>query len=94
MGTGRYQLLKKTERRQHLLLDPDFEFDVMPFGLCNTPATFQTTMDSVLAGLKWNMYTCLVYLDDVLVFFRSFDEHLARLEDVFKRFRRGNLKLN
>ena len=63
----------------------------MPFGLCNTPATFQRTMDSVLAGLKWN--TCLVYLDDVLVFFRSFDELLARLEDVFKRFRRGNLKL-
>ena len=39
-----------------------FEFNVMPFGLCNAPATFQRLMDSVLAGLKWS--TCLVYLDD------------------------------
>ena len=42
-----------------------FEFKVMPFGLCNGPATFQCLMDAVLAGLQWK--TCLVYLDDVVI---------------------------
>ena len=42
-----------------------FQFRVMPFGLCNTPATFQRLMDLVLAGLQWSH--CLVYLDDVVV---------------------------
>ncbi len=42
-----------------------FEFNVMPFGLCNAPATFQRLMDAVLAGLKWT--TCLVYLDDIII---------------------------
>ena len=40
-----------------------FEFNVMPFGLCNAPATFQRLMNSILAGLQWT--TCLVYIDDM-----------------------------
>ena len=51
-----------------------FEFKVMPFGLCNVPATFQKLMDLVLSGLQW--VSCLVYLDDVVVFGKSFEEHL------------------
>ena len=46
-----------------------FEFTVMPFGLCNAPATFQRYMDMILVGLQWNR--CLVYLDDVVII----DEH-------------------
>ena len=41
-----------------------FEFNVMPFGLCNAPATFQRLMDSILAGLHWR--SCLVYIDDIV----------------------------
>ena len=68
-----------------------FEFKVMPFGLCNAPATFQRLMDLVLAGLQWEH--CLVYLDDVIVFGRNFPEHLKNLQMVFERLRQAGLKL-
>ena len=48
-----------------------FQFRVMPFGLCNAPATFQRLMDLVLSGLQWSQ--CLVYLDDIIVLGRSFE---------------------
>ena len=67
------------------------EFQVMPFGLCNAPGTFQRLMEFVLAGLQWQ--TCLVYLDDVIVYGRDFDEHLKRLREVFERLRQAGLKL-
>ena len=68
-----------------------FEFKTMPFGLCNTPATFQRLMDLVLAGLQ--MEHCLVYLGDVIVIGRSFAEHLQNLQAVFQRLRQAGLKL-
>ena len=49
----------------------------MPFGLCNAPATFQ-----VLAGLQWTI--CLVYLDDVIVTGKTFEEHLDHLGGVLQ----------
>ena len=55
----------------------------MPFGLCNAPATFQRMMNCILAGI--NGISCLVYLDDIIVFSRSFKEHLQDLEQVFSR---------
>ena len=68
-----------------------YEFKVMPFGLCNAPATFQRLMDMVLAGLQWT--SCLVYLDDVIVPGKTFSEHLNFLRDVFGRIREAGLKL-
>ena len=68
-----------------------FEFRVMPFGLCNAPATFQQLMDLVLAGLLWSH--CLVYVDDVIILGRDFAEHTANLRSVFQRLRDANLKL-
>ncbi|KZS10218.1 Uncharacterized protein APZ42_025366 [Daphnia magna] len=68
-----------------------FEFKVMPFGLTNAPATFQRMMDVVLAGLKWN--SCLVYLDDIVVFALAVTQHLERLESVLQRIERAGLKL-
>ena len=47
-----------------------FEFKVMPFGLCNAPATFQRLMDMVLAGVKWSI--CLVYIDDIVIMGKTF----------------------
>ena len=68
-----------------------FEFDVMPYGLCNSPSTFQRLMDFLLAGLNWKM--CLVYMDDICIFASSFETHIERLNEVFEQLKRANLKL-
>ena len=68
-----------------------FEFNVMPFGLTNAPATFQRLMECILAGLSGEQ--CLIYLDDVIIFSATFEEHLERLGSVFERFRSAGLKL-
>ena len=68
-----------------------FEFKVMPFGLCNAPATFQRLMDLVLAGVQWSH--CLVYMDDIIVVGRSFKDHLQNLSVVLQRLKEANLRL-
>lgn len=68
-----------------------FEYTTMPFGLCTAPATFQRVMELALSGLQWN--TCLIYLDDVIVFASSLPEMITRLRDVLSRIRKAGLKL-
>jgi len=68
-----------------------FRFPKMPFGLCNAPATFQRLMDTVLAGLDFEI--CLAYLDDIIVFSRDAKSHLALLTQLFQKLREANLKL-
>lgn len=68
-----------------------YQFTVMPFGLCNAPATFERLMERVLHGLQWD--TLLIYLDDVIIFSHSIEEGMERLEEVLQRFRGANLKL-
>jgi hypothetical protein len=60
-------------------------------GLCNAPSQFQRLMDLVLAGLTYA--SCLVFLDDIICFSRSFEEHLKRLGTIFERLAQANLKL-
>ena len=66
-----------------------YEWLVMPFGMSNSPATFQRLMDAVFAGLKWR--NLLVYIDDIIVFSSNFDEHLLDLKEVFERMKKANL---
>ena len=68
-----------------------YEFTVMPFGLSNAPATFQRVMEQVLAGLPWQV--CLVYLDDIIVYGQTLDEHRENLRKVFQCIREAGLKL-
>ena len=63
----------------------------MPFGLCNTPVTFQHLMQNTLGEL--NLTYCVIYLDDVIVFGHSEEEHLEHLHVMFGHFREYNLKL-
>ena len=68
-----------------------FEFNVMPFGLGNAPATFQHLMRVVLNDIKWD--GVLSYLDDTIVYARTFDEYLRNLDLVLSRLELHGLTL-
>lgn len=69
-----------------------FEFTRMPFGLCNAPATFQRLMDRVLGDSRWSHAMC--YLDDIVIYSRSLEEHASHLEDVLGRLKAAGITLN
>ena len=68
-----------------------YECDTMPFGATNAPATFQRLMHDCLGDL--NMNWCIVYLDDIIIFSDTKEEHLKRLEAVFQKLSAAGLKL-
>ena len=68
-----------------------YEYDTMPFGATNAPATFQRLMHDCLGEL--NMNWCIVYLDDIIIFSDTKEEHLKRLEAVFQKLCAAGLKL-
>lgn len=68
-----------------------FQWNVMPFGLTNGLASFTRLMNLALSGLTWTH--CLVYLNDIIVWAPTFEEHIHRLRLVFNRIRAAGLKL-
>ena len=68
-----------------------YEFNVLPMGLCNAPASFQRMMEMCM-GERY-LDSCLVFLDDVIVFSKSFEEHLTRLDGVLQKLHEAGLKL-
>ena len=68
-----------------------FECDHMPFGLCNTPSTFQRLMQNCLGELNLTYY--LIYLDNIIIFLQMAEEHLYHLHVIFDQFREHNLKM-
>ena len=70
-----------------------YQFKIMPFGLCNAPiaSTFERLMENVLSGLQFE--TLLVYLDDIIIPCKDFEQGLQRLEMVFQWLRQAGLKL-
>ena len=68
-----------------------YEWNVMPMGLTNAPATFQRMMDLVLAGYKWQF--CLVYLDDIIVFSPTWERHAYDLHRVLQRLSTARLRI-
>ena len=67
------------------------QYTAMPFGLTNAPATFQRLMERVLSHMNWK--DCLVYIDDVLIWSQTFQEHLEKLESVFCAFEKAGLRI-
>ena len=68
------------------------QFRKLGFGMCNAPATFQRLMELILGGLSWT--EALTYLDDVIVFNSSFEQHMSSLTEVLQRLQQAGLKLN
>ena len=67
-----------------------FEFNRMPFGLCNAPGTFQRLMERMFGDQRFQ--SVLLYLDDIIVFSSTVRQHLERLEEVFSRLDQQGLK--
>ena len=94
MASGYYQV-KLDEKDKHKTVFITkyglFQYTKLPFGLCNSPATFSRVIQLVLQGLSWK--ECLAYLDDIVVLGTNFEDHMQTLIRVFTRFKQYNLKL-
>lgn len=94
LASGFHQIEMNPEDKQKTAFSTPlghYEFNRMPFGLKNAPATFQRLMNTVLAGLQG--IDCFVYLDDIVIYGKSLSEHNERLTKIFEKLRTHNLKL-
>ena len=64
---------------------------LLPFGLTNVPATFQRLMESCFGELHLDW--CIIYLDDIVIFSKTPDDHITRLEGVFEKLAKAGFKL-
>ncbi|MHB1865753.1 MAG: retropepsin-like aspartic protease/reverse transcriptase, partial [Candidatus Saccharimonadales bacterium] len=88
MITGYWQVELSEEDREKTAFITKlglFEYLRMPFGLTNAPATFQRLVDFLLRGMHW--VNALDYLDDIIIYTKTFEEHLIALDALFKRMR-------
>jgi hypothetical protein len=69
-----------------------WQFRRLPMGLSNSPATFQRCMDEVLGDLKWKI--CLCYFDDIIVFSKTFEEHVKHIQMVLDRLMAAGLTIH
>ena len=95
LNSGFWQVLMDKESKQYTAFTLGsmglYECESMPFGLCNTPPTFQRLMQNCLGEL--NLTYSLIYLDDMIVFLETPEEHLQRMHVVLDHLREHSLKL-
>ena len=95
MSGGFYQVPMEESSQDYTAFSTpfgSFKWLSMPMGLTGSPPTFQCLVEKVLVGLTWKI--CVAYLDDVIIFSSTPEEHLERLRFVFQRLRAHNLKIN
>jgi len=68
-----------------------YQYKRMPFGLTNAPAKFHRALDIILAGVKWQ--SCLIYLEDVIVYSRTEEEHIGLVDHVPRLLREAGVTL-
>ena len=89
-GYWQIELAEQDRHKTAFITDEGlFEWNVMAFGLKNSPSWFQETMSKVLDGLPFSR----VYIDDVIIFSATPEEHINHLQAVFDRLRQYNLRL-
>ena len=71
--------------------DGHFQFKQMPFGLCNAPAVFMRLMHGIMAGIMWKY--CLPYMDDIMIYSKTFEDHLEHVGEVLDRLIAAGLTL-
>lgn len=94
LTSGFFQIPLKTEdvpKSAFVCKYGQFEMLRMPFGLNNSSNTFQRTMELALQGLQWE--TCIIYIDDVIVYGKTFKDHMERVQEVLERLQAAGLKL-
>ena len=94
LRSGFYQIAMHPEDKEKTAFIVEFglfQFTRLSMGLTNSASSFQRVLDRVLAPLKYN--SCLVYIDDIVVFAKTFDEHLVKLRNVFKHLEEAGLVL-
>ena len=79
------------EKTAFTVEDGHYEYVRMPFDLKNAPATFQCLMDRIL--MKYLHKVCFVFMDDILIFSKSLQEHLQHLELIFEELKQYGLKI-
>lgn len=94
MASGYFQVPMKKEdklKTSFTSYHGQYQFTRMAFGLVTAPSTYQRMMDQVLAGLKWQ---CLaVYLDDVIIHSKTFEEHLTDITATLSRLKEANIQV-
>ena len=93
-GYHQVEILEEHKERTAFTVGPlgFYEFNRLPFGLSNSPATYQRLMENCLGDLHLNI--CFIFLDDLIIFSKTYEEHLDRLQLVFEKLRESGLKLS
>ena len=96
MRSGFYQVEVEEQHKERTAFTVGplgfWEFVRMPFGLSNSPATFQRLVEQSMGEL--HMRECFAFIDDIIVPGKDFEEELQRLRHVFEKLRQHKLKLN
>jgi Reverse transcriptase (RNA-dependent DNA polymerase). len=95
LTSGYWQVAMNDEDKKKTAFTTKFglyEFNVMPFGLCNAPATFQRLMDKVLAPYRGKFVE--VYIDDITIFSKTLEDHCEHVSIILDELRQANLMLN
>ena len=94
LGNAYYQVELDEESKEKTAFSTRFGqfcFNRMPFGIAAAPSTFQKLMTIIIGDMMWN--EALVYLDDILIFSSTIEEHIIRINNLFGRIRKAGLKI-
>ena len=94
MQSGFYQIPIHLDSRKYTAFRTNkglFQYKKTPMGLKNSPNIFQRLMEAVLLSLSWT--SCLVYMDDIIVFSTNWTDHIKNNREVFERLQKAGLKL-